>query len=204
MGRRSHNDPIMLHARLPVGEAGWWGVIKRLDEAGPWSTADVHGETNTPRGPVCAFVAKLRKAGIAKLIKVERTRHGRPKNLYRLARRPNDVPRLRGDGSPSEPRAQEALWRTIRTLKTFGLRELAFLATSGRKAVPLSTARWYCRKLLGAGYLVEVPRSVRTIGYRLKPGMDTGPKAPVVLQVQSVWDPNLQRSMGEAIAKEVA
>lgn len=203
MSRRSPNDPVVINARLPRGEAGWWEIIKRLNDAGPWSIADVDGETNQRRRSIAAYIRRLVKARIARVVRVDRGGRGKPRPVHRLVTIPKEAPRLRHDGTPAEPRAQDRLWRAIRTLRQFTQRELAFAATMD-EPVPLSTARWYANKLLEAGYLVEQPRSARNVApvYRLKPGMNTGPKAPHVLEVQAVWDPNLGKIMGEPLAEE--
>lgn len=207
MARRSPNDPIVLTARLPIGEAGWWTIIKRLDDRGPWSVPDIDGEVSTPsKGSIGKFVLKLNRAGIAKLMRVGRTRYGRPKKFYRLTRKPHDAPRLRDDGKPAAVRSIDAMWRAIRATRQFTQRDIAFAASVDR-TVPASTAQWYCNQLLAAGYLVEMPRRARNAPphYRLKPAMNTGPKAPHILEVKAVWDPNLRKVMGEGrIAKEAA
>lgn len=209
MGRRSAIDPVVLHAKLPIGEAAIWELIKQFDAKGePWSAAMIDAETNRSKNSVSNYVYRLRKAGIAKVVRSE-PRGGRrdPTPLFRLARVPALAPRLSHTGKQAPPRVVDLLWPAMRTLKQFTLRELTFAAQVEKgKPISNSTAWNYVKALTVAGYIVQLPRAYQraTATYRLRPNMNTGPRAPHMLAVRGIWDPNTKTLIGNADAKEVA
>ena len=103
------------------------------------------------------------------------------------------------------------MWRTLRMLKgDTNARELA--AHASTIAIPVSpiAAGDYLRNLHSAHYLVCTQEG-RGIGntkakgkgggngiqarYRLKPGSDTGPRAPMICRTNVLYDPNTQITM---------
>jgi len=110
--------------------------------------------------------------------------------LYRLAKDNGvEAPRIRVDGSPvTQGRAQENLWRTLRTLAhPVTYLELAAMATTDEHPVAPSFARDYLGNLDKAGYLLQ--REGKK--YQLKPAMNTGPRPPMVQRISQIYDPNL-------------
>lgn len=106
------------------------------------------------------------------------------------------------------PTQKEPLWVAIRTLKTFGVKELVFAASTDTR-IPPASALVFLHRLTRAGYLTVVRKASRGRGaiWRLKPGMNTGPKPPVQRTVRAVvlWDQNLKAFVGEPpIAREVS
>lgn len=97
-----------------------------------------------------------------------------------------EAPRLRKDGSPVIiGRAQESLWRTLRTLDgAISPRALAAMADTADHPVGLDATLEYLKILTDAGYLRREGEN-----YRLK--LNSGPRPPVVQRVHRVYDPNL-------------
>jgi hypothetical protein len=118
------------------------------------------------------------------------------------------VPRGR-EPAGRPPKHKDPLWVAIRNLKTFGLKELVFAASTDTNRVSPGAASMFLHRLVRAGYLIVLRKAARGRGaiWRLKPSMDTGPRPPVVRSIRAhvLWDPNLKKFVGEPpIAKEVS
>lgn len=193
-----------LPVRVPRGIQGFWDIICALAATqGHFTITDIDGESNVDRQEIKVYVRLLTKAGFLAVEKPSvDTGHGRTPTVYRLARKQRYAPRVRADGSLIYATAQEHLWTTIRNLKTFGLAELKFGATTGDVKPSYAATRVFVLRLVTAGYLTRVSRGV----FRLKPGMDTGPQPPErrALRAKVMWDPNRKKFVGEPpLAKEV-
>ncbi|MGL5166667.1 MAG: hypothetical protein ACRC9K_12345 [Afipia sp.] len=87
--------------------------------------------------------------------------------------------------------AQENLWIAIRNLKSFTTTEVAFAASTDKLKVTDDVAMRYLRRLRDAGYLKLVLNlTSEDSNWRLVPRMNTGPKPPMMLQVNLVFDRN--------------
>ncbi|MFH0302658.1 hypothetical protein AAFX91_36940 [Bradyrhizobium sp. 31Argb] len=205
--RPEHFHNTQLSVRVPRGHEGFWQIICQLAERqGDFTINDVDGESNVGRSDVQVYVWSLHKAGFLDMVS-----RGAPNHVsavFRLVKRQKEAPRVRRDGSIIPSTAQEQLWRTIRNLKSFGLTELVFAATTEEVAPGYQTAKRYVCRLTTAGYLTEQrSRGAIKAVYRLKPGMDTGPKPPEArkLEAELMWDPNKRVLVGAApIASEVS
>lgn len=94
---------------------------------------------------------------------------------------------------------RERAWLAMRILRKFSIADLAMRAAQGEEKSIDTNLRDYCRVLIKAGYLVELP--VREGGptkrgynrYALIDERNTGPKPPVHRQTAgTVWDPNTE------------
>lgn len=121
-----------------------------------------------------------------------------PTKHYRLLRDVGaEAPRVTRDGTlVTQGGATQAMWTTLRICGTTDFRLLAINASTPECPVAEEAARHYVKVLAAAGYL-EVVRPAqagaggKTAQYRLKPNMNTGPKAPQVQRTKRIWDPNL-------------
>jgi hypothetical protein len=111
-----------------------------------------------------------------------------------------DAPRLKRDGTVSTMGKEQAnMWRTMRMLSSFDYRQLAAHASTSTVSVPDATARAYIRFLKHGGYLTTItpakpgPKAARPAVYVLS--RNTGPKAPMVQQLSTVFDQNLNEIM---------
>jgi hypothetical protein len=191
MPRHPLIETMTLTARVPRGEAGFWEIMLRLDaQHGAFSVPDVENESNVGAGAVAQFLRKLIRGGYARQVGT-RPAPVRDCKLYKLVRRPKLAPRLDRDGAPVDDPARQRMWRCMRTLPLFTVDELAFAAQdSAHRPVPRGAAERYVHHLNAAGYLSVIGSTARTVAYKLKPGMNTGPLAPAVLRIDAVYDRN--------------
>jgi hypothetical protein len=205
-------DPHFHHntfnVRVPRGREGFWHIILDLaDSEDNFSVADIDRESNVDVHQVRRYVAQLVRGGFLKLDCHERRRNC-DVPLYRLVKRQKQAPRLRRDGSPIFSTQTEQVWTAIRALKTFGLAELVYAATTDDVKVTAAFARRYLHRLTVGGYLaVAQPHAGRHRKqiWRLVPKNNTGPKPPVPYRVTVMWDQNLNVEIGDyPIAEEVA
>jgi hypothetical protein len=197
--RPEHHKVASLKVRIPRGNAGFWQIIRALHASqGTFTIAHIDGESNVDPHDIKGYVLALARAGFLDVVGCSGNRGA---TVYRLVRNQNEAPRVRRDGSLILPTAQEQLWTAIRTLKTFGLRDLIFAATTPEVKPTYQSAKRFVTCLATANYLVKRPgRGAERTVWRLKPGMDTGPKPPErrKLHAALMWDPNLGEFVGEA------
>lgn len=91
--------------------------------------------------------------------------------------------------------AEECLWTAMRALKTFTLPEVAFAASTDTLTVSQEIAELYLRRLRDAGYVMlqRDATSRAAERWRLVPKMNTGPLAPMLMQVTLTFDRNSRR-----------
>jgi hypothetical protein len=108
-----------------------------------------------------------------------------------------EAPRLRKDGTPcTQGNMREQMWRTMKILPSFTPQDLAIAASLEEAAVSVDDAKDYIKHLCRAGYLILVRAATGGKGqpqalYRFNKARNSGPKAPMVQRVKSVFDPNL-------------
>ena len=115
---------------------------------------------------------------------------------YRLERDAGaEAPRLKPDGTPCKGTATEAMWRTMKILKTFDFDALIANVNMTHK-LTRATAKRYTKALEDAGYLVNIG-SARHKTFKLV--KNTGSQPPMLLAVKEVFDPNIN----EIVLREV-
>ena len=174
----------------------FWGIIRAQGTAGALITvAGVHRLTNASLDSVRDYMKALERGGFLELAEEHPRGGNRPAaKCYRLLKSPKDAPRLRRDGTPVEMgAAREQMWRTIRMLGKFTLRDLVVTASTERTPIKESDAKDYLRYLRIAGYLKSQRQALPggPAVYQLLPGKNTGPRPPMVQRVRQVFDPNL-------------
>lgn len=181
---------------------GLWDLIREIGADGrPWSRRDLLNATAAPHpDTIRDYLRGLKAAGI---IAVDET------GMFRLVQDLGpEAPRVRADGSRARPSlGQDHMWRTIQmSLSGFTATDLAIGSRTEDVAVSIATANSYAQRLYWAGYLdlLSPGGPGRPAVYALKPGMRTGPRAPMILATKIVWDPNLKKPMGVAEADEEA
>ena len=144
------------------------------------------------KGKIREYVDALTRAGI--LVKTPALSPGCFAKFELVRDLGVEAPRVRKDGTAVLDDGQTRMWRAMKILKPFPVRDLPVHASLPGAPVADSTATVYCRWLGAGGYLValggEVPR------WRFV--RDTGAKAPQILRVKKLFDPNL----GEVVARE--
>lgn len=109
-----------------------------------------------------------------------------------------EAPRVRRDGTLLSEPAQQAMWRAIRVLREFGPRDLVANGAMAGITIKMTTATSYCTWLARGGYL----RHPQKCGEPYRLIKDTGPKAPQVLQVKQLYDPNTGKIMAGQTLQE--
>lgn len=109
---------------------------------------------------------------------------------YRLERDIGaEAPRLKRDGSICPDTAIEVMWRTMKILRHFDV-EMLVAHVNMTHRVSRSMANEYTAMLERAGYLAN-HGTARSKKYALL--KNTGAKAPQMLAVQELYDPNLNQ-----------
>jgi hypothetical protein len=190
--------------RVLRGHDHYWKVIRQLTADGQGCTTSAIADQCEPGvgKAVNDYVKRLIRAGIA-----YRDEDG----LVYLKDRPRDTPRLLRDGSESQLwRGRQQMWNVMRRdVGGFTLKSLSIDATTDTASVSEDAAQRYCRILLEAGVLVVAnpdrqPGSRHKIVYRLTGSGNTGPKAPIAVEARGIYDPNLERLVGEPVTEEIA
>ena len=152
-----------------------------------FSLRELRNETVMQLDSVREYVIGLEKAGYIE--RIPTTEQGIGEAVYwKLVRDVGvDAPRVRKDGSPvTQGKGRENLWKAMRVLKTFTVRELTIHARTPGCEVKESTAEEYARHLCYAGYL----HRHKDGSYTMLLSAYTGPKAPMIQRTKVVWDPN--------------
>jgi hypothetical protein len=206
--------PIQLELRVTAGEPiyrgndHYWSVIRDLGKnKGCFTLQQIHQRCDDEGiGRVKEFLRRLILAGIAERVSGDEPGKFRT-GVYRLVKRPAPTPCLNPDGSPGrQGRVQDQIWVAIRSLKTFDVNELTIAASTDEIVMKRETVRDYVSHLEKAGYLQTLRKQSPKAPaiWRLKPSMDTGPKAPKILASKMVYDANRKEIMGKPVAVEVA
>ena len=96
---------------------------------------------------------------------------------------------VRRDGTFMPDSVRSRLWNAMPIFGIFTARELAMSTTLAESPVSPAEALDYCRWLAQAGYL----RDLGNEKFRFVPARHTGVKAPQVVRVTQVYDPNIDK-----------
>lgn len=89
---------------------------------------------------------------------------------------------------------EECLWTAMRSLKSFAVPELAFSASTDKLRITEEIAGVYLRRLRDAGYVTfHKDATGGQDRWRLVPKMNTGPRAPMFMQITLTFDRNSRR-----------
>ncbi|MBN57828.1 hypothetical protein [Thalassolituus sp. UBA3500] len=179
-----------LELKHKAGQDSIWAAIRKLGE---FTRKDVIFELSKEFGDavdpdtVKSYIQRLTRGGFVAPTG-RRKSGGHQLYLYKLINDcGNTAPRLKADGSRSLLGAvTESLWRTMKILGGFNIRELQAAATTETVQPSYEMTREYCQQLCNAGYLRRPKRG----RYRLVPSRYTGPKPPVVTKTEGVYDAN--------------
>lgn len=185
---------VIAAAPKPSGREVVWRHI-RLMAAG-FTLRDLNRATDIPRDTIASYLQGLTAAGY-----LERTPRT-DANEWRLIRDVgSEAPRVRPDGTPvTQGLAREQMWRTMKRLDGFSWRDLALAASTDSVPVADEDAKSYCHDLAVAGYLLEIVKGKgggkavsHPSRYRFNRAKNTGPRAPMVQRMKTIFDPNLGR-----------
>lgn len=100
-----------------------------------------------------------------------------------------DAPRVRKDGSIVPEAAQERMWKAMKVLRVFSVRDLVVHAALPEAPIAPGAALRYCQWLARGKYLAALPREKNDVA-RFRFIRDTGAKAPQILRVKQLFDAN--------------
>ena len=152
----------------------------------------INGLTLVKPGIIRDYVASLMRAGIVGV--VAELGPGQPREYCLLRDMGVDAPRLKKDGTFLPPSGRSRMWQAMPILGTFTARELALAAS-----LPEARIEYYCRWLEKGRYLRRISGKGETPRYQCIPARRHGPKAPQILAVRRVFDPNT----GEIATEEI-
>lgn len=183
-----------------TGRQAIWEAVRRLKR---FTLIELWHETKEERATVRTYLTSLERGGYVEVVEKKlppataigiRSPSRFKEQVYKLVRDVGiEAPRLKRDGTTStQGAAREQMWRTMKLLGDFTFRDLT--AAAATEAIPIHEvdAKDYIKHLYRAGYLTLVtastPRS--PAAYRFVKARNTGPRAPMVQRLKSVFDPN--------------
>lgn len=201
--------PLTVEPGTPIlrGFDFLWSLIREAGRNGRHFTiSELYNSGNDPhRRSAADYVKRLvaggyvREAGWTEPPATGKGRRPPTQRLYRLVQRPLETPHLKRDGTEAVGRGrQQAMWNAMRALRTFTTADLAVAATTEERRITRAYAGAYCAALATAGYLLAPERGV----WRLRPSAISGPKAPMRLRADIVYDPNRGAVAGAVEAGE--
>lgn len=186
-----------------TGRQAVWQAVRRLKR---FTLVDLWHETKEERATVRTYLTALERGGYVATVDMQAPKATAigirspalfKAQVYKLARDVGiEAPRLKRDGTPStQGSAREQMWRTMKLLGDFTFRDLTVAATTEASPVSELDAKDYVKHLFRAGYLslvtASTPRALAT--YRFVRARNTGPRAPMVQRLKSVFDPNTRK-----------
>ena len=174
------------------GGKHYWSQIRKVaaEKDGLFTVNDIFGWSGgVTRPAITNYVLALLADGH---VEVAAIRHwgGRCEKTYRLLLQTTAAPQLTALHNQQAIRRQQ-IWRAMRALQSFTIRELACAASTEEAPVSDGVAQNYVWWLRRADYVALVGRAGTVGHYQLLRRMNTGPYAPIVRhREQSVVDRN--------------
>lgn len=181
---KTSRKPAHLVGRLDTRETVWEAIRAA---GGRWFTlAVVADETRLDRSTVRDYLKGL---VAAKYLEAEEPQPPQKSRLYRLIKDVGvEAPRVRVDGTTvTMGRGRENLWRALKRLGEFTIKELALAASDDEHQVAEREVETYICFLVRAGYLVSVDKG----RWRMPASKWTGPRPPMIQRTKQLYDPNL-------------
>lgn len=197
---------MVMSAKRPSPRQRIWEKIRAHAE---WTILEIAEATGVERETVISYVRSLEAGAYIKRIgerPVTACLHRKTVTkfnhlVFTLVNNVGvEAPRLTKEGKPViQGLAQEQMWRTMKRLPRFNHVELAIAASTEAVAVAEAAAKDYCLNLARAGYLDVLskgkggqgPKGAPSV-YRFNRARDTGPKAPQIQRMKTVFDGNLR------------
>lgn len=173
-----------------------WSEIRKQKTA--FTIESLTGEIPVEKETIKTFVSGLCKAGFIKVIEqqninVPHVKTSFKRNCYALSKDVGFIaPRVTRDGKILPDEINQDLWRSMKILKEFSV---ADLMTTTPRPTTLYNVETYCRMLCRAKYL-------KRNGSRFVFIKSTGAKAPQILRIKAVFDPNLKQIVYQSGGEE--
>ena len=171
-----------------------WEVIRAKNNQ-PFEIHPVAQAANVDDETVKTYLQCLVAGSYAEIV----SKKSNNKSTYRQLKDTGiEAPRLTRKGEPvTQGLISEAIWRTLRILSALDASQIVAHVAAAGHDVALTYVKRYLASLKKAGYLqvVIAGNTHRLEKIQLKLGMDTGPRAPQIQRVKTVYDPNLNKVM---------
>ncbi len=162
-----------------------WKEIRSLKT---FTSKDIELRTKVLSGTVYSYLKALVKAEILHKETLP-GKGGLRKNRYTLLK---DIgakaPVVGRDGHLVEDTHQSRVWRAVRILKNFTLKDIVATASQDNDPVSLAAVDQYLNYLKRAGYLTK-KQNEKT--FHLNPAMNKGIQAPQIQRIRQIYDPNI-------------
>ena len=152
------------------------------------------------------YLLALEKAGFIKVAGSLPATRGKiaQQRLYVLVKAPATAPRIcKKGGHVRMGDGNEAMWRSMKVLPVFDYADIAKAATLGALVEQPATAKTYLNALARAGYLETLRQAKPGTPTRFKLRNNTGPHAPAVTRLKTVFDRNTGNFAHLQTAQEV-
>ncbi len=161
-----------------------WSVIRALKT---FTVKDIYYKTDINQRTITCYLQNLEKAEIV-IKELETIGKGCLKtSRYTLIKDVGVVaPVVNKAGVLIENTNQGRIWRAIRILKIFSLKDVVATASTEEDPISVVSADNYLSFLKKAGYLNMNKDKV----YRLNPAMNKGIQAPQIQRIRQIYDPN--------------
>lgn len=194
--RRKKNAPLLaLATPAPTDREKMWAAMRREKS---FTQAKIAGLAGCGKGKVQDYLKGLMAAGF--VAKRADTAKLFTRAVYDLVKDTGvDAPRVRTDGTMLPASGRNRMWNAMRVLGVFTVEELANAASLPEAPVAFNEALTYCAWLARGGYLARRGPQPETV-WQFIPAKFTGAKAPQILRVKALFDPNL----GEVVYQPAA
>ena len=170
-----------------------WEELRKLK--GEFEMYPVARAANVDDETLKTYLYCLTAGGFVEIVKRKRY----DKTIYRRIKDNGvEAPRLTRKGEPvKQGMISEAIWRTLRIQDSLDARLITNYVEAAGHETTMAYVKRYLGSLKKAGYLQVLHKgnAHRLEVIRLKPGMNTGPRAPQIQRVKTVYDPNLNKVM---------
>jgi hypothetical protein len=181
-------------ATKPRGRQVIWQSVRSLRR---FTVRELARAVDQDPGTVFTYVKSLELAGYLVKVGAVKARNDKLAAVYELVKDTGvEAPQLLKDGRPSTRGCStEQMWRTMKMLGEFSGRELAVAASTEDHPVEHTHANNYIRWLHKAGYLKLVLEGNRNRDgrHRFIAARNSGPMAPMLLKMNTIYDRNLDQ-----------
>lgn len=166
-----------------------WAVIRELKT---FTIRNLEDRTKIAPRTITSYLQALEKAEIINKNVVYATGRGCLRtNEYKLLKDLGvNAPVVNKSGSLIEDSHQSRIWRAVRILKNFTLRDIVATASQDDDPVTMASAEQYLNFLKKAGYLSKKNKEKV---FHLVLSMNKGIQAPQVQRIRQIYDPNIDK-----------
>lgn len=192
------NKPIHLRmkAKNPSGRQAMWEAI-RSNKDGFTLTGLTNSFSDLKRETLRTYIRALIAGGY-----VVKATEGDVKTptIFKLAKDVGvNAPNVNSKGELSKlGNGTQQMWHAMRILKKFSYTDLSVTASTEETPVSILTAKAYAKTLCKAGYLRREKEGL----YCFIASRYTGPRAPMIQRLKTVFDPNLQKIVWQQEAND--